>query len=65
MNPAREIRKISYGQIVIEENRRHFKEYMRYELGVTQKKSIQTIRDRYYGVKEFLKYCDEKTYIVL
>jgi len=64
MNPAREIRKISYGQIVIEENRRHFKEYMRYELGVTQKKSIQTIRDRYYGVKEFLKYCDEKTYIV-
>ena len=60
MNPAREIEKITFGQIDINENRQEMKKYMKYQIGVAQRRSLQTVRSEYYDLLEFLKYCDAK-----
>ncbi|MBP3805922.1 MAG: tyrosine-type recombinase/integrase [Oribacterium sp.] len=60
MNPAREIRRFTFGQIENKKNRDLLKAYMKYQLGVSQKSSIQTIRGRYYDILSFLLYLDEK-----
>lgn len=58
INPAREIKRFAYGQIEIEENRELLKKYMRYQLGVSQKLALQTIRCQYYAIIDYLKYLD-------
>ena len=57
-NPAREIKRFSFGQIEIEENRELLKKYMRDQLGVSQKLALQTIRCQYYAIIDFLRYLD-------
>lgn len=59
-NPAHRIEKISFGHILDDSNRAMFKGYMRYELSVASRTSLQTIRCQYYDISQFLKYCDEK-----
>lgn len=59
MNPAREIRRITFGQIENEKNRELIKLYMKYQLGVSQKSSLQTIRGQYYDIISYLKYLDD------
>lgn len=58
-NPARTIKKFTFGQIEKENNRNFFKRYMRYEIGITAKPSLQTIRCQFYAINQFMKYCDE------
>lgn len=58
MNPAREIRRFTFGQIENKKNRDLLKLYMKYQLGVSQKSSIQTIRGQYYDILAFLLYLD-------
>ena len=58
MNPAREIRRFTFGQIENKKNRDLLKYYMKYQLGVSQKSSIQTIRGQYYDILAFLLYLD-------
>lgn len=60
MNPAREIEKISFGKIEIDENRDQIKKYLKYQIGVAQRRSMQTIRCEYYDILEFLKFCDQE-----
>lgn len=59
MNPAREIEKITFGEIQTEENRDCIKQYMKYQIGISQRRSMQTIRCEYYDILEFLRYCDQ------
>lgn len=58
-NPAREIKRFLFGQIENHENRELFKEYMQYQLGVSQKSSLQTIRGQYYDINGFLEFLDD------
>lgn len=60
MNPAREIRRFTFGQIENKQNRDCLKSYMKYQIGVSQKASIQTIRGQYYDLLSFLLYLDEE-----
>lgn len=60
MNPAREIRRFTFGQIENRKNRDLLKLYMKYQLGVSQKSSIQTIRGQYYDILSFLLYLEGK-----
>lgn len=60
MNPAREVRRFTFGQIENRKNRDLLKAYMKYQLGVSQKSSIQTIRGQYYDILSFLLYLDDK-----
>ena len=58
LNPAREIRCITFGQVENEKNRALLKQYMKYQIGITSKYSIQTIRCQYYNILSFLLYLD-------
>ena len=60
MNPAREIQKLTFGQIANEKNRAIMKTYMRYRLGVSSRYSLLTIRAQYYDVLQFLEFLDGK-----
>ena len=60
MNPAREIQRLKFGEIEIEENREMFQLYCKYQIGVSNKNAIQTIRMQYYSIKEFLKFLDQR-----
>ncbi len=60
MNPAREIRRFTFGQIENKKNRDLLKSYLKYQIGVSQKSSIQTIRGQYYDILSFLMYLDGK-----
>ena len=60
VNPAREIKRINFGQIRNEKNRELFKQYIQYQIGVSQKASLQTIRCQYYDINSFLSYLDDK-----
>ena len=59
-NPAREIKRFTYGEIENVENRVLLKQHMQYQLGVSQKASLQTIRCNYYGIHSYLRYLDTK-----
>lgn len=59
VNPAREIRRLTFGQIENEKNRELIKLYIKYQLGVSQKSSLQTIRGQYYDIISFSRYLDE------
>ena len=59
-NPAREIKRFTFGEVENEGNRALLKQYMQYQLGVSQKASIQTIRCNYYGILSYLRYLDKK-----
>lgn len=63
-NPARRIKKFTFDEIENSKNRDLLKGYMKYQLGVTQKISIQTLRGIYYGIHSYLRYLDEKNIIV-
>ncbi len=58
-NLARKIRRFSFNEIENVKNRNFFKEYMKYELGVSQKSSLLTLRGTYYEICTFLKYLDQ------
>ena len=60
MNPAREIKRFTFGQIENTRNRDQLKNYMKYQIGVSQKSSLQTIRAQYYDILSYLKYLDAK-----
>lgn len=57
VNPAREIERITFNQIS-DDNRALLKDYMKYQIGIAQRTSLQTIRCQYYDIVIFLKYCD-------
>lgn len=61
-NPAREIQSISFLSVKDFKNRELLKVYMRYLLAVSDKYSIQTIRDKQYQLLRFLKFCDAKNW---
>lgn len=63
-NPAREIERITFNQISDDNNRALLKDYMKYQIGVAQRTSLQTIRCQYYDVVMFLKYCDAEGWIL-
>lgn len=58
-NPAREIEKITFYQIEDVNNRALLKDYMKYQIGIAQRTSLQTIRCQYYDIMHFLRYSDE------
>lgn len=58
VNPSREIKRFNFGGIKNKANCRYMKMYMKYQIGVSQKLSLQTIRCEYYDVLNFLKYLD-------
>ena len=57
VNPAREVERITFNQIS-DDNRALLKDYMKYQIGIAQRTSLQTIRCQYYDIVIFLKYCD-------
>lgn len=59
-NPAREIKRFVFAEIDNAFNRSLLKEYMKYQLGVSQKVSLQTLRGIFYGIHSYLKWLDEK-----
>ncbi|MCR4651142.1 MAG: site-specific integrase [Lachnospiraceae bacterium] len=58
MNPARPVSRLSFWQICDLDNRNLFKGYIQYELGLTNM-AIENIRSQYYGVRDFLIFCDD------
>ena len=64
VNPAREIEKITFNQISDDGNRSLLKDYMKYQIGVAQRTSLQTIRCQYYDIVLFLKYCDTEGWVL-
>lgn len=54
VNPAREIERITFNQIS-DDNRALLKDYMKYQIGIAQRTSLQTIRCQYYDIVTFLK----------
>lgn len=65
LNPAREIKRFNFGGIKNKTNCRCMKAYMKYQIGVSQKLSLQTIRCEYYDILNFLKYLDTSKITVL
>ncbi|MCR5728499.1 MAG: hypothetical protein K6G24_13670, partial [Lachnospiraceae bacterium] len=63
MNPANMINRISFWEIENIENRQFLKDYMRYEISLSDK-AVQRIRDNFYNIKSFLQFCDEHSYFV-
>ena len=63
-NPAREIERITFNQISDDYNRALLKDYMKYQIGVAQRTSLQTIRCQYYDIVLFLKYCDSEGWVL-
>lgn len=59
MNPARPILSISFESVIDADNRKAFKDYMKYLIGISQRISLQVVRTKYYEIQAFLKYCDE------
>ncbi len=64
LNPARSISRLSFWEIRNAENRQLFKNYMAYSLGLTDK-AISNVRENYYRINEFLKFCDEKNFLFI
>ena len=60
MNPARPIICITFEDVLDTDNRKTFKDYMKYLIGISQRTSMQVVRCKYYEIQTFLKYCDEK-----
>ena len=60
-NPARPVTRLTFWQIRDTVNRDLFKDYVRYELGLTSE-ALDTIRARYIYIKEFLTFCDDMEY---
>lgn len=65
INPAREIKKISFTGIMNKENRDLFKCYMKYQVGVIPDVAMQTVRGQYYDIRTILKYCDKHNISIL
>ena len=63
MNPARPVGCLNFWQVHDPDNRDLFKEYIKYEIGLTNE-AIDTIRNRQLDIRAFLGYCDEKGYSV-
>lgn len=63
-NPAREIERITFNQITDDSNRALLKDYMKYQIGIAQRTSLQTIRCQYYDIVLFLKYCDSEGWVL-
>lgn len=59
MNPARPILSISFEAVLDLDNRKAFKDYMKYLIGISQRISMQVVRTKYYEIQAFLKYCDD------
>ncbi len=59
LNPARPIESMSFDLIMNRENRELFKEYMKYQIGISQRLALLTVRRIYYVIRNFLLFCDE------
>ncbi len=59
MNPANPTASFTFYCVEDKENRRVFQQYMKYLIGISRL-SINSIRARYYAIRQFLEYCDEK-----
>ena len=58
VNPARPVSRLSFWQVCNRENRDLFKGYIQYELALTQM-ALENIRAQFYGVRDFLLFCDD------
>lgn len=58
MNPAREIKTISFDEIENKNNRKLLQEYMKYLIGIAQKISLQNVNLKFSAIRMFLYYCD-------
>lgn len=59
MNPANPTASFAFYPVADKENRRAFQHYMKYLIGISQL-SVNTIKVKYYAIRQFLEYCDEK-----
>lgn len=59
MNPANPTASFTFYCVEDKENRRVFQQYMKYLIGIS-KLSINSIRARYYAIRQFLEYCDKQ-----
>lgn len=59
MNPANPTASFAFYPVEDKENRRVFQHYMKYLIGISRL-AVNTIKVRYYAIRQFLEYCDEK-----
>lgn len=58
-NPTRGIECFTFGDIS-EDNRTYFQHYMKYLLVLSPKYSLQSLHEKYYGAKEFIKFIESR-----
>ena len=56
-NPTRGIECFTFGDIA-EDNRTYFQHYMKYLLVLSPKYSLQSLHEKYYGAKEFIRFIE-------
>lgn len=64
VNPARPIQKFLFDDVKIAKNNELFKLFMRYQIGVSVKMTMQTLRGIYYDILDFLYYLDKKNFVI-
>ena len=58
-NPTRGIECFTFGDIS-EDNRTYFQHYMKYLLVLSPKYSLQSLHEKYYGAKEFIRFIENR-----
>ena len=58
-NPTRGIECFTFGDIA-EDNRTYFQHYMKYLLVLSPKYSLQSLHEKYYGAKEFIRFIESR-----
>ncbi len=58
-NPTRGIECFTFGDIA-EDNRTYFQHYMKYLLVLSPKYSLQSLLEKYYGAKEFIRFIENR-----
>ena len=58
-NPTRGIECFTFGDIS-EDNRTYFQHYMKYLLVLSPKYSLQSLHEKYYGAKEFIRFIESR-----
>lgn len=60
MNPSRPFEAFYFDDIECQENLNALKQFIKYQLGLSTRLSIQSIYSAYSGTKKFLYHCDER-----
>lgn len=58
-NPAEPIRRFSFRSVENSDNRRLFQEFMKYQIGISQRRTIKTVQYNYYGIMNLMRFCDD------